>query len=86
MVPMTSSATVPPADTCRRESAMYPLTALFMTAPVMPMHGRIEESASARRQLRTYARMKPVANAARKFTQSATFSEVPICTRSAPTR
>ena len=34
---------------------MYLLTTLFMTAPVMPMQGRMEETARARRHERTYA-------------------------------
>lgn len=55
---------------------------LFMMPPVMAMHGMMEVRARARRQLRMYARMKPVKKAPRKLTTKATFSEVPICTKS----
>ena len=56
---------------------------LFMMPPVMAMHGMMEVRARARRQLRMYARMKPVKKAPRKLTTKATFSDVPICTKSA---
>ena len=55
---------------------------MFITPPVIAMHGMIDDIASARRHDRTYARTKPVTKAARKLTTSATFSEVPCWTKS----
>ena len=62
---------------------MYEEINLFMTDPVMPMHGRMDDSARARRHDLAYARTKPVMKAALKFITSATFSDIPCCTRSA---
>jgi hypothetical protein len=61
---------------------IYLETNLFMIAPVMPMHGRIEDIAKARRHDRIYARMKPVMNEKMKPTTRATFSDIPCCTKS----
>ena len=57
---------------------------LFMMPPVMAMHGMMEVRARAKRQLRLYARMKPVKKDDAKETLRATFSEIPCCTRSGP--
>lgn len=56
---------------------------LFMMAPVIPMHGNIEESARANRHDRANASMKPVRKAAANWATSATFSEVPCWIKSA---
>lgn len=55
---------------------------LFMTAPVIPMQGRIDDIAKASRHDLAKARIKPVKNADKKLTTNATFSEVPCCTKS----
>ena len=55
---------------------------MFITPPVMAMHGMMDDIARARRHDRTYARTKPVTKAARKLPTSATFSEVPCWTKS----
>jgi hypothetical protein len=61
---------------------MYLDLALFMSAPVIPMQGKIEDIARASRHDRMYAKMKPVKKADIKLTHIATFSEVPCWTRS----
>jgi hypothetical protein len=61
---------------------MYLDTNLFMMPPVMAMQGRIEDMARASLQHRIYAKVKPVRKAEMKLTQSATFSEIPCCTKS----
>jgi hypothetical protein len=48
-----------------------------MTPPVIAMQGSIELIARASRQFFAYAKMKPVQNAPRKLTATATFSDMP---------
>jgi hypothetical protein len=54
---------------------------LFMTPPVIAMQGKIAHMASASRQDRTKATMKPVKKADMKLTTKGT-AEMPCCTRS----
>ena len=46
------------------------------------MAGKIELRAKAKRQERTNAIIKPVKKAATQLTASATFSDIPCCTKS----
>jgi hypothetical protein len=48
-----------------------------MMPPVREMQGRRELIARASRQFLEYAKMKPVKNAERKLTVTATFSDMP---------
>ena len=61
---------------------IYLETNLFMIAPVIAIHGKMEVRAKARRQLRSYATMKPVAKADKNWITIATFSDDPCCTKS----
>jgi hypothetical protein len=50
---------------------------MFMMIATSIIQGTIEVSASAKRQERMYARVKPVQNAEKKLTARGTFSEMP---------
>jgi hypothetical protein len=54
-----------------------------MTAPVIVMTGMILDNASANLHERAYARAKPVTKAEMNEMDIGTFSEMPICTKSA---